>query len=475
MKFHIRIQNRVAEVLSTGGELPLLVCDNTDTSVTFTFDAEWSAYPEKTARFVYRGDFGRGELVYVDVPFTGDTVAVPLLHNVREVWIGVIAGNLVTTSAARLACLASVYGFSADPASFAGSESEAKVVTLSLAYGDQTVSASAGKLMSSVRIRKPITLVPSNIRAGVTIAGVVGTYKAITSGGSDEEEESTVTLGAPTITMTGTNLNITVGEGSAPESFEIFIDGTRVLKTLLTSLNLSSYFEGLAVGAHTVYAVACIDSSSVTSARSNVLTYTVTASSETGLGAPTVTLDGDLLKITPGTGDVESYELLANGETAYTTSASNTEIDLSGALSTLDPATYELRVVAWNDTQGISSEASNTVTYTYTGASNEYGLRVVETGEMRFFQYAKNGNVSDIVDGVNDGSWSEGTTLTLDGLTFADTVVFVMGDTDYTVEIVNADGCQVTDYLTGTAYGTYFTVCKFTKDALLQINTKVAS
>ena len=54
---------------------------------------------------------------------------------------------------------------------------ETKTVTLSLASGNQTVNATDGKYMTSVTINKPSTLVAYNIKSGVNIAGVTGTYE----------------------------------------------------------------------------------------------------------------------------------------------------------------------------------------------------------------------------------------------------------------------------------------------------------
>ena len=51
-------------------------------------------------------------------------------------------------------------------------------MTLSLASGNQTVHANSGKYMTSVTINKPSTLVAGNIKSGVNIAGVTGTYSA---------------------------------------------------------------------------------------------------------------------------------------------------------------------------------------------------------------------------------------------------------------------------------------------------------
>ena len=55
---------------------------------------------------------------------------------------------------------------------------EEKTVTLDLAAGNQVVTPTAGKNISKVTITKPAELLPENIKKGITIAGVVGTYEA---------------------------------------------------------------------------------------------------------------------------------------------------------------------------------------------------------------------------------------------------------------------------------------------------------
>lgn len=55
---------------------------------------------------------------------------------------------------------------------------EEKTVELALADGNQVLTPTAGKNFSKVTITKPATLLPENIKKGVTIAGVVGTYEA---------------------------------------------------------------------------------------------------------------------------------------------------------------------------------------------------------------------------------------------------------------------------------------------------------
>lgn len=53
---------------------------------------------------------------------------------------------------------------------------QAKTADLAMASGDQTISPDSGKVLSSVKITKPSTLIASNIKKSVDIGGVVGTY-----------------------------------------------------------------------------------------------------------------------------------------------------------------------------------------------------------------------------------------------------------------------------------------------------------
>lgn len=80
---------------------PVIVCGNSDYQLRFSFDGEWSDTSAKTARFVYIQD---GEVRYQDVAFTGATVAVPVLAGIKEVRVGVYAGNLQTSTPAVIPC-----------------------------------------------------------------------------------------------------------------------------------------------------------------------------------------------------------------------------------------------------------------------------------------------------------------------------------------------------------------------------------
>lgn len=84
---------------------PVIVCGNSDYTVTFTFDDEWNLTGPRTARFVYVKD---GKVQHEDVLFPGNVVAVPILENVDFVDVGVFAGNLCTTTPARVHCKKSI-------------------------------------------------------------------------------------------------------------------------------------------------------------------------------------------------------------------------------------------------------------------------------------------------------------------------------------------------------------------------------
>ena len=57
----IDITNKVAAQIGTA----VIVCGNDDYTVSFTFDNEWGAYQEKTARFRFINAEGKKE--YIDV------------------------------------------------------------------------------------------------------------------------------------------------------------------------------------------------------------------------------------------------------------------------------------------------------------------------------------------------------------------------------------------------------------------------
>ena len=54
---------------------------------------------------------------------------------------------------------------------------EEKTVDLSMASGNQVITPTSGKVLSKVTITKPSTLIASNIKKNVVIAGITGSYE----------------------------------------------------------------------------------------------------------------------------------------------------------------------------------------------------------------------------------------------------------------------------------------------------------
>ena len=72
------------------------VCGSGDYTAVFDFDEEWQGQELKTARF-------QTENTYQDVLFRGNSCPVPVISYARKLEVGVFAGNLRTTTCARVA------------------------------------------------------------------------------------------------------------------------------------------------------------------------------------------------------------------------------------------------------------------------------------------------------------------------------------------------------------------------------------
>lgn len=110
----IAVNNKTATVTTPNARI---VCGNSDYTITFSFSAEWDKYEQKTARFIYAGK-------HEDKHFTGNVCECPIISNAREVKIGVYAGDISTTTPARIDCDKSIL---CDD--IAGTESNGVIVT----------------------------------------------------------------------------------------------------------------------------------------------------------------------------------------------------------------------------------------------------------------------------------------------------------------------------------------------------------
>jgi hypothetical protein len=93
----IIVTKKVASVEGT----PIIVCGNSDYTLSFTFDDEWSNEQNKVARFNYSKN---GLKRHIDEPIKNNTCKVPKLLGIGLVKVGVYAGDLKTTTEAKIKC-----------------------------------------------------------------------------------------------------------------------------------------------------------------------------------------------------------------------------------------------------------------------------------------------------------------------------------------------------------------------------------
>lgn len=132
---NVNITNKVAVYSQRGGDI---VCNNSDYQIKFSFDSEWDSYSSKTARFSWNGQ-------YQDVTFTGDTAKVPPLYQTSVLRVGVYAGDLSTTTSARIRCIPSVLCDTTTPAPESGKTyyNEAKAAAERAEAAAKTAAAEA--------------------------------------------------------------------------------------------------------------------------------------------------------------------------------------------------------------------------------------------------------------------------------------------------------------------------------------------
>ena len=97
---HITVRERIAQA---DGD-PEIVCGNSDYTAVFDLDAEWDAFRARILRAVWR-DNVTGQIIHEDTLFTGNTATIPPVWRTCQVLIGVYAGDIRTTTAARVPCI----------------------------------------------------------------------------------------------------------------------------------------------------------------------------------------------------------------------------------------------------------------------------------------------------------------------------------------------------------------------------------
>ena len=87
-----------------------IVCDNSDYTVHWTLDEDWSAYDTKTMRTIYMDG------TYTDRVFSGDTIELPVCTVPGVVQIGLFAGDIRASRMAIMRALPSVRSAAGAPA-----------------------------------------------------------------------------------------------------------------------------------------------------------------------------------------------------------------------------------------------------------------------------------------------------------------------------------------------------------------------
>lgn len=94
---NVTVRNKIAKSQPPA----FVVCGNSDYTAVFDLDDEWAEFPNRVAVFAYQvGRERRNERVIFD----GDECPIPTLRGVRAVEVGLEAGNIRTTTPARIRC-----------------------------------------------------------------------------------------------------------------------------------------------------------------------------------------------------------------------------------------------------------------------------------------------------------------------------------------------------------------------------------
>ena len=101
------IQISVRDKIATQTDDTVIINGNSDYSIEFDFDAEWTDLNNKIGIFAYN-DAAAHKWAYQTVMFSGNTCTVPILRDIHCVYVGVTAGNVRVTTPAKVQCRLSI-------------------------------------------------------------------------------------------------------------------------------------------------------------------------------------------------------------------------------------------------------------------------------------------------------------------------------------------------------------------------------
>ena len=255
-----------------------------------------------------------------------------------------------------------------------GKPEEAKTVTLALSSGDQVVQPSEGCTISQVTIQKPATLLASNIKSGVNIAGVIGSLVI---------SNTLPTLYTPSISKSSNTLNISnsSNNGAYVAGYKIYSDGTLIntqsgtsytitnlskgrynlsVKAYGTNFNDSNLTSALAVAVYEFLKdIKNVTISATLSKTTSGLTVSFTIAAASGYYRPTkisVYCNGEELAYTynPYTGAVAISALKTDYSGTDTRLLTSPTLSLSGSVLTIDDTKFATAVDVYDGSTNVS-------------------------------------------------------------------------------------------------------------------------
>ena len=160
--------------IATAEKDALYVCGNSDFVIVFDLDEDWDEHETKTARFTWNGG-------HQDVIFDGSECKVPMISDTFFFNVGVFAGDLKTSTPARVPCKKSILcsgGLPHDPPPDVYAQIMEKLNAMNEGVSGNQGAENAGKLLY---IREDGLLVPLTLGDGLEIVdGVLKITAAIT-------------------------------------------------------------------------------------------------------------------------------------------------------------------------------------------------------------------------------------------------------------------------------------------------------
>lgn len=262
-------------------------------------------------------------------------------------------------------------------------QTETPTVNLSLASGNQTVNASSGKYIKSLTITKPSTLIASNIKSGVNIAGVNGSYEFKTqdktftptqAGGSVTADSGYDGLGVVTVNPVplGNKTDVPLNfynqtAGTIADSQNIYSDENKFMTWASVTRPSTLIAENIKKDINIAGITGTLESSGSSFPLFTGLFRFYTA--------PVISIENNTFSIATSVSNATSYEVYSDNVLLTTLTSSSETIDLSTLIT--DENTHTIYAIAKADGYVDSSKSNE---FSYTKVSTFYTVTLPSIG-----------------------------------------------------------------------------------------------